>query len=64
MLGRLNRVYEILNRTRPLTLKMIWQLHKGLGIPAESLIKQPEERRAAWRYLPVLAFTCPGYRFG
>ena len=47
MVGRLNRVYEILNRTRPLTLKMIWQLHKGLGIPAESLIKQPEERRAA-----------------
>ena len=41
MVGRLNRVYEILNRTRPLTLKMIWQLHKGLGIPAESLIKQP-----------------------
>ena len=24
MIGRSNRVYEILNRTRPLTLKMIW----------------------------------------
>jgi HTH-type transcriptional regulator/antitoxin HigA len=29
----------VLNRKRPLTLKMIWRLHEGLGIPAESLIK-------------------------
>jgi HTH-type transcriptional regulator / antitoxin HigA len=41
MVGRSNRVYEILSRKRPLTLKMIWRLHKGLGIPAESLIKPP-----------------------
>lgn len=41
MIGRRNRVYEILNRKRPLTLKMIWRLHEQLGIPAESLIKQP-----------------------
>lgn len=47
MIGRLNRVYEVLNHKRPLTLKMIWKLHRGLGIPAESLIKQPEEFRAA-----------------
>ena len=40
MIGRSNRVYEILNRTRPLTLKMIWRLHQGLGIPAECLIRQ------------------------
>lgn len=39
-IGRLNRVYEILNRKRPLTMAMAWRLHKGLGIPAESLIKQ------------------------
>lgn len=38
MIGRLNRVYEVLNRTRPLTLRMIRRLHKDLGIPAESLI--------------------------
>jgi len=38
-IGSRNRVYEVLNRRRPLTLKMIWRLHKGLGIPAESLIK-------------------------
>lgn len=39
MIGRLNRVYEILNRKRPLTLSMIWKLHEKLGIPAESLIR-------------------------
>lgn len=43
MIGRSNRVYEILNHKRPLTLKMIWRLHKGLGIPAESLIRQPDD---------------------
>ena len=42
MIGKPNRVYEILNRKRSLTLKMIWSLHKGLGIPAESLIKPPQ----------------------
>lgn len=39
-IGRPNRVYEILNRKRPLTMAMVWKLHKGLAIPAESLIKQ------------------------
>lgn len=41
MIGRSNRVYEVLNRKRPLTLKMVWRLHTGLGIPAECLIRQP-----------------------
>ena len=39
VIGRLNRVYEILNRKRPLTLNMIWKLHEKLGIPAERLIQ-------------------------
>jgi HTH-type transcriptional regulator/antitoxin HigA len=39
-IGRANRVYEILNRKRPLTMDMAWKLHVGLGIPAESLIRQ------------------------
>ena len=43
MIGRLNRVYEVLNHKRPLTLQMIRKLHDGLGIPAESLIKQAGE---------------------
>ena len=38
-IGSRNRVYEVLNRKRPLSLTMIRRLHKGLGIPAESLIK-------------------------
>src|SRR5712691_6409913 len=37
--GSRNRVYEVLNRKRPLTLQMVRRFHKGLGIPAESLIK-------------------------
>lgn len=45
-IGSRNRVYEVLNRKRPLTLKMVWRLHTGLGIPAESLIKVSEERAA------------------
>jgi HTH-type transcriptional regulator/antitoxin HigA len=47
MIGQRNRVYEVLNHKRPLTLKMIWRLHVGLGIPAESLIKPPTEKQAA-----------------
>ncbi|MBI2799521.1 MAG: transcriptional regulator [Gammaproteobacteria bacterium] len=39
-IGQPNRVYEVLNRKRPLTMAMAWKLHKGLGIPAGSLIKQ------------------------
>jgi HTH-type transcriptional regulator/antitoxin HigA len=41
MIGRRNRVYEVLNGKRRLTLAMVWKLHTGLGIPAESLIRQP-----------------------
>lgn len=47
MIGRINRVYEVLNRRRPLTLGMIQRLHSRLGIPAESLIKQSDRRKAA-----------------
>ena len=42
-IGNRNRVYEVLNRKRPLSLRMIRRLHKGLGIPAESLIKAVDE---------------------
>ncbi|NLY28874.1 MAG: transcriptional regulator [Alcaligenaceae bacterium] len=42
--GRLNRVYEILNRKRPLTLNMIWKLHEKLGIPADCLIQPPKPK--------------------
>jgi len=42
MIGRLNRVYEVLAGRRPLTMPMVWRLHKQLGIPAESLIRPPK----------------------
>jgi HTH-type transcriptional regulator/antitoxin HigA len=45
-IGSRNRVHEVLTRRRSLTLKMIWRLHEGLGIPAESLIKTSHERAA------------------
>ena len=41
MIGQRNRVYEVLNGKRKLTMAMVWKLHTGLGIPAESLIRQP-----------------------
>lgn len=46
MIGRMNRVYEIFNHTRPLTLPMIRRLHSGLGIPVESLIKEYQSEPA------------------
>lgn len=47
MIGKSNRVYEVLNHKRSLTLKMIWRLHEQLAIPVESLIKQPPHHHAS-----------------
>ncbi len=41
MIGQMNRVYEVLNGKRKLTMAMVWRMHTGLGIPAESLIRPP-----------------------
>jgi len=43
MIGRSNRIYEVLARKRPLTLGMIRRLHRGLGIPAEVLVAEPQK---------------------
>ena len=43
IIGQRNRVYEVLNRKRPLTLAMIRRLHSSLGIPAEVLIAEATE---------------------
>jgi HTH-type transcriptional regulator/antitoxin HigA len=40
LIGRPNRVYQVLTRKRPLTLAMIPRLHRSLGIPAEVLIAE------------------------
>ena len=45
-LGTRARVAEILNSKRSLTLPMIRKLHHALGIPAESLIREPMPRLA------------------
>ena len=38
LIGKPNRVYEVLNGKRPLTLRMIRNLNRELGIPTRSLI--------------------------
>lgn len=38
MIGKSNRVYEVLGRKRKLTLPMIQRLHQALRIPADVLI--------------------------
>jgi len=45
-IGPKQRVYEVLNGTRQLTLAMIRRLHEDLGVPAESLIGQRHEEGA------------------
>jgi HTH-type transcriptional regulator/antitoxin HigA len=39
LIGTRTRVAEVLNRRRPLSIRMIRKLHEGLGIPAEVLIR-------------------------
>lgn len=46
IIGKSNRVYEVLNRRRPLTLAMIRRLHARLGIPAEVLISETVAAKA------------------
>lgn len=40
MIGQPNRIYEVFAHKRPLSLTMIRNLHQGLGIPAETLIRE------------------------
>ena len=45
-IGPLNRVYEVLNYKRSLSLNMIRRLSDGLHIPAEVLIRETERDSA------------------
>ena len=45
-IGPLNRVYEVLNYKRSLSLNMIRRLSDGLNIPAEVLIRETERDAA------------------
>ena len=43
-IGRRNRVYEVLNGKRDLSIGMIRRLHRQFGIPADVLIREPERK--------------------
>ena len=47
LIGSRARVSEVLSGRRQLTLAMIRRLHERLGIPAESLIREPRRNPAA-----------------
>ena len=47
MIGPRNRVADVLNRKRSLSIEMIRQLHEGLGISAEVLIRPSRLDRVA-----------------
>lgn len=42
-LGSRSKVSEVLNGKRPLSLRMIRALYRGLGIPAEVLLQETDE---------------------
>ena len=46
MIGKSNRVYEVLTHKRSMTIGMIRKLHCGLVIPVQSLIKDAVHPRA------------------
>jgi HTH-type transcriptional regulator/antitoxin HigA len=44
LLGSRQRASDILNKKRPLTMRMAWKLHREWNIPAEALIAPPRKR--------------------
>jgi HTH-type transcriptional regulator/antitoxin HigA len=44
LLGSRQRASDILNKKRPLTMRMAWKLYREWGIPAEALIAPPRTR--------------------
>lgn len=59
MIGKSNRVYEVLNRKRSLTLKMIRKLHQELSIPDESLIKQSVQTNCVYQHYAHQSMSDP-----
>jgi len=65
-LGSRSRVSEVLSRRRPLTLSMIRKLHEGLGISAESLIREsatpvPALVEEDWQSFPLAEIAKRGW---
>lgn len=40
MIGGMNRVYEVMNKTRPLTLNMMRNINRELGVPLDILVAE------------------------
>ena len=58
LIGSRSKVSEVLSRKRPLTLSMVRALHKGLGIPAKSLLQEQwlldsNEAEIQWDRFPL-----------
>ena len=58
LIGSRSKVSEILSRKRPLSLAMVRALHKGLGIPAKSLLREQslldaDEKDIEWDRFPL-----------
>lgn len=69
LIGSRSKVSEVLSRKRPLTLSMIRALHRGLGIPAESLLQEPttdalDPSDIEWDRFPVREMVARGWVTG
>lgn len=58
LIGSRSKVSEVLSRKRPLSLAMVRALHKGLGIPAKSLLREQslfdsDESEIEWDKFPI-----------
>jgi HTH-type transcriptional regulator/antitoxin HigA len=65
-IGSRSKVSEVLSRKRPLTLSMIRALHNGLGIPAESLVREQDpivlrEYKIEWDKFPLKEMISRGW---
>lgn len=65
-IGSRSKVSEVLSGKRPLTLSMIRALHRGLGIPAESLLQEQTAEALApsdieWDRFPVREMVARGW---
>ena len=66
LMGSRSKVSEVLSRKRPLTLSMVRALHKGLGIPARSLLEEQflfglGEDGTDWDRFPVREMIARGW---
>ncbi len=66
LIGSRSKVSEVLSRKRPLTLSMVRALHKGLGIPAKSLLQEQPlldigGEAIDWDHFPIREMIARGW---